>query len=124
MRNIVLAAGFASGLVAACAGQAGSAQATPPPPSQASAVAPAPHQGHAAHEKHGEDEQGMQGSMGMSCPMKVEGTTVRAADVEGGASLVFTTSGDAAELRKRVHAHADKMASGDCPMMKQGAASH
>jgi hypothetical protein len=58
------------------------------------------------------------GGKGMSCPMKVEGTTVRAQDVEGGASLVFTTTGDVAELRERVHAHAEKMASGGCPMMQ------
>jgi hypothetical protein len=38
-----------------------------------------------------------------TCPMQVPGTTVAFADVEGGAALVFTTSGDdVAELRDRV----------------------
>jgi hypothetical protein len=53
--------------------------------------------------------------------MKVEGTSIRAEDVDGGASLVFTTAGDVAELRRRVHAHADKMATGGCPCMRGSA---
>lgn len=36
------------------------------------------------------------------CPMAVEGTSARAEDVEGGAALAFTTTGDVAELRRRV----------------------
>jgi len=37
------------------------------------------------------------------CPMQVPGTTVAAADVEGGIGLSFTTkTGDVAELRRRV----------------------
>ena len=42
------------------------------------------------------------GDMAAMCPMKVEGTSVTAADVEGGVALSFTTSGDVAELRSRV----------------------
>lgn len=42
------------------------------------------------------------GDMAAMCPMAVEGTTVRAEDVEGGAALVFTTTGDVDELRQRV----------------------
>jgi hypothetical protein len=37
-----------------------------------------------------------------SCPMQVEGTTVSEVDVDGGASLVFVTTGDVAVLRDRV----------------------
>lgn len=36
------------------------------------------------------------------CPMQVEGTTVSEADVDGGASLIFVTTGDVAALRGRV----------------------
>lgn len=36
------------------------------------------------------------------CPMQVEGTTVSEADVDGGASLIFVTTGDVAALRDRV----------------------
>jgi hypothetical protein len=49
---------------------------------------------------------GMQGGKSMHdmdemCPMRVEGTTAHAEDVPGGAALVFTTTGDVAELRRR-----------------------
>ncbi len=36
------------------------------------------------------------------CPMKVPGTTVVSADVEGGAALVFSTTGDRTLLREHV----------------------
>jgi hypothetical protein len=49
----------------------------------------------------------MGGDMAGMCPMAVEGTTVRAEDVEGGAAIVFTTTGDVAELRRRVAHMAD-----------------
>jgi hypothetical protein len=39
--------------------------------------------------------------MASSCPMKVPGTTVVEADVDGGAALVFSTTGDRAELQQR-----------------------
>jgi hypothetical protein len=46
---------------------------------------------------------GMMGhDMTKMCPMAVAGTTSRAEDVEGGAAMVFTTTGDVAELRRRV----------------------
>jgi hypothetical protein len=68
---------------------------------------------------------GMKGGMHdhmASCPMQVDGTSVRAEDVDGGAALVFTTEGDLAELRERVKKHADHMQAGGCSMMKHGAA--
>ena len=47
-------------------------------------------------------------SMGDMCPMRVQGTTLTATDVEGGIALEFTTStGDVAELRKRVRQMAE-----------------
>jgi hypothetical protein len=49
----------------------------------------------------------MGGDMAGMCPMAVEGTTARAEDVEGGAAIVFTTTGDVAELRRRVAHMAD-----------------
>lgn len=45
--------------------------------------------------------------MGALCPMAVPGTTVAAEEVEGGAALAFTTSGDVEELRRRVHRMAE-----------------
>lgn len=39
--------------------------------------------------------------------MRVEGTTVTAVDTETGVALAFTTSGDVAELRRRVAAMAE-----------------
>lgn len=61
--------------------------------------------GTGAHANTGEHEHGQQqGMMGGMCPMKVPGTAVSVADTEGGVALVFTTStGDVAELRRRVH---------------------
>lgn len=40
---------------------------------------------------------------GKMCPMRVPGTQVSAVDTPDGAALVFTTSGELAELRQRVH---------------------
>jgi hypothetical protein len=40
--------------------------------------------------------------------MAVEGTTARAEDVDGGVAMAFTTTGDVAELRRRV-AHMAEM---------------
>lgn len=58
------------------------------------------------------EDRGMRGEMthqGMAgmCPMQVEGTSATAEDVEGGAALAFTTTGDVAELRRRVAHMAD-----------------
>jgi len=63
----------------------------------------------AATEQSGEMRGGMmgQGMAGM-CPMQVQGTTVSAENTQGGVALTFTTSGDAAELRRRV-AHMAEM---------------
>lgn len=68
--------------------------ASSPAAQQPVAAAAAPTQGPHGH--------GMGHDMADSCPMAVEGTTARAEDVEGGAALAFTTTGDVAELRRRV----------------------
>ena len=49
---------------------------------------------------------GMMMDEGM-CPMAVEGTSVTVEHVEGGAALVFTTTGDVADLRERVRGMAE-----------------
>lgn len=49
----------------------------------------------------GGETQG-QHAMSENCPMHVQGTTVTAEDVEGGAALVFVTTGDTDMLRERV----------------------
>ena len=41
-----------------------------------------------------------------SCPVEVAGTTVRVEDTDGGAALVFTSTGDLVELRTRASAMA------------------
>jgi hypothetical protein len=46
---------------------------------------------------------------GDHCPMSVPGTKVKASDVSGGMSMMFATTGDVGELRKKVHAMADHM---------------
>jgi hypothetical protein len=68
-----------------------SSQAAQPPTAAAPAAATEAPPGH-----------GMGHDMAGSCPMEVEGTTARAEDVEGGAAMAFTTTGDVAELRRRV----------------------
>jgi hypothetical protein len=63
---------------------------------------------------------GKDGMKGMDCPMQVPGTTVRAEEVEGGSAIVFSTTGDVAELRRRVAAMAamhNEHAGKGCPMM-------
>lgn len=65
--------------------------------------------------------------MGKSCPGMVAGTTVRAVDIDGGAALEFTTTGDVAEVRRRaahmaeMHAkHGTNGGMADCGMMGGG----
>jgi hypothetical protein len=41
------------------------------------------------------------------CPMEVPGTTASVADTEDGVAITFTTTGDVAELRQRVHGMAE-----------------
>lgn len=59
--------------------------------------------------------QGMMGGMidmmgiGDQCPMFVAGTTVQANDTSDGMAMTFTTTGDVAELRRRVHLMANHM---------------
>lgn len=52
-------------------------------------------------------QQGMQGQQqpgmpGEDCPMEVQGAMISAQDIEGGAALVLTTTGDVDQLRSRV----------------------
>jgi hypothetical protein len=47
------------------------------------------------------------GMMQADCPMNVSGTSVQAVDTEGGAALEFSTTGDIAEVRRRVAHLAD-----------------
>lgn len=55
-----------------------------------------------AMHQHG---MGMNGDM---CPMQVAGTTVKSEDIDGGIAVAFTTStGDVAELRRRVQGMAE-----------------
>lgn len=63
-------------------------------------------EGRDEHSAHAAHAQGAGGMAGM-CPMMVEGTTVVAEETEGGAALVFTTSGDVDELRRRVERMAE-----------------
>jgi hypothetical protein len=63
---------------------------------------------------------GKDGMKGMDCPLQVPGTTVRAEEVQGGSAMVFSTTGDVAELRRRVAAMAamhNEHAGKGCPMM-------
>src|SRR5688572_10718253 len=50
----------------------------------------------------GAEVEAPQTAMTDDCPMHVQGTSVQAENIEGGAALVFTTTGDAGELRDRV----------------------
>lgn len=50
---------------------------------------------------------GPEAAMGDMCPMEVPGATVAEQDSPGGATLIFTTSGDVARLRERVRAVAE-----------------
>jgi hypothetical protein len=47
--------------------------------------------------------------MGDQCPMLLPGTSVQAQDTKDGLAMTFTTTGDVAELRRRVHVMADHM---------------
>lgn len=98
------------------AGCASSQTASRPP---AASTAPAPGPGmHGGGKMHGAMMAG--GDMGKSCPMMVPGTTARSEEVEGGAAIVLTTTGDVAELRRRVAAMAEKHNKHQgqgCPMM-------
>ncbi len=76
---------------------------------------------------HGESDDGgepshrgaMQGGMKGGGMMMMPPSATKSEDVEGGARLVFTPR-DPAELsnvREHVHQHAERMTSGQCPMM-------
>ncbi len=60
---------------------------------------PAPPQP-ASSEAHA---HGDPGGMGGMCPMEVPGTKVSADDTQDGVAITFTTTGDVAQLRDRVH---------------------
>jgi hypothetical protein len=73
--------------------------------------------------------EGMAQSCG-ECPMKLPGTTVQAVELEGAAALDFTTTGDVAELRRRVahmaemHAQHQTGSGMACTMNHEGATDH
>ncbi len=50
----------------------------------------------------GDQHHGQMGAMADMCPMQIKGTTASAEDVEGGAAIKFTTTGDVAEVRSRI----------------------
>jgi hypothetical protein len=90
----------------------------------AGCATPAPNPNQPPHEGmgwHG-GAKGMKGS----CPLEVAGTTVQATDVDGGVALDFQTTGDVAEVRRRVVHMAEmhtKMADGSMTsgdMMQDG----
>ena len=83
----LLAAITTSMLMLACGGS----KREPAPPQPASSGAQA----------HGEA-----GGMGGMCPM-AEGTKITAEDTQDGVAMSFTTTGDVAQLRQRVHHMAD-----------------
>ena len=86
-------------LIAACGGSQPQPAAAPPP----STSAPA------------------QRGMADMCPAEVPGTQVAAADTADGAAMTFTTTGDVASLRQRVHHMAemhDHMMGGGMMQMK------
>lgn len=57
----------------------------------------------AASRTEGADhEHGQQAGMMEMCPMRVPGTTVSVSDTERGVAVVFKTTGDVTELRRRV----------------------
>lgn len=114
MRDTILSAIAALALAACASTQAQEPRATPAPKAGQAAQPKPAHGGMMGegHKMHG----GMMGcSMANDCPMLLEGTTLKAADVEGGASLTFTTTGDVAALRERVHKLAEMHTHG-CPM--------
>lgn len=50
----------------------------------------------------GENDMASPQAMAANCPMNVQGTSVQAENIAGGAALVFVTTGDVAALRERV----------------------
>lgn len=89
LRLIGMAILGATALLAGCA----STSSARSEPTTGTATAP-------AHE-------GGMSMMGGMCPMRVAGTTVTSAEIEGGVALAFTTTGDVAELRQRVRRMAE-----------------
>jgi hypothetical protein len=75
-------------LLAACGGASQSAAPSTPAPPVAAAPAPAPAPAPADDDP--------------SCPVAVPGTSVAVEDTDTGAALVFVTTGDATEVRRRV----------------------
>lgn len=93
-------------------GAAAPAAAEPTPAASRSVDAPE-HAGHATTE---------------ACPTAVAGATVRAADVEGGAALEVTTTGDVESVRTRARAMAEHHSRqshdpGTAPMRRHGPGS-
>jgi hypothetical protein len=90
-------------LIVACGGS--KPQPAPPPPTSTSAPA--------HHEMAG------------MCPLEVSGTQVAATDTSDGAAIAFTTTGEVANLRQRVHhmavMHDHMMAEGMMKMVPSSA---
>lgn len=118
-------------------------QAPPPAPPphgmQGEGHAHGPHHGHgkggpghvhgggSMHDCGGrQGEHGPGCPMAQMCPMMLPDVEVRVQDVEGGASLTFTTRGDVAALRERVrslaqhHAHHAPPPAGQAPPAQPG----
>jgi hypothetical protein len=114
----------ATSLLTGCAASSG-ARAEPVPAATAGSTATAA----TGRHRMGRPSMGMMAGM---CPMAVKGTTVKTEDVDGGIALEFTTStGDVADLRRRVrhmaemHEHHDQRmmsgrGSGGCGCMMGG----
>ena len=61
-------------------------------------------EGKSNSEKSNSEKSGKSNDEGMAgmCPMDVSGTQVATEDIDGGIAIVFTTTGDVADLRARV----------------------
>lgn len=108
INSIIVATVFA---LSGCASSRAQQQPVPAPPPAAPPVAEAP-----PEEGVGDEEMAM-------CPTAVEGTSARATDIAGGVAIVFTTTtGDVAELRRRVARMAEmhQRRHGDAPARGHG----
>ncbi|MBC7173138.1 MAG: hypothetical protein H5U40_11945, partial [Polyangiaceae bacterium] len=74
------------------------------------------------NEHHGQDAPPGQHERMMAEHPNMHGADARAEDIEGGARVVFEPrgDGDVEALRDEVRAHAQRIESGECPMMPGG----
>lgn len=111
MRLSVISSSLAFTLLAACGGPGGSTNAITTPRSSVST----------SSVSTGDDDA--------SCPVTIAGTSVSVEDTDTGAALVFVTTGDDGELRKRVAAiaethNAQHGAMGPLPTGEETASGH